>query len=249
VVVLVGLVLGNTAVQLRRRARDARSRRRWEALIVLGGALPALGWGLVVGLLLQGVPRRADGSFHIGFGDVFSPFVLSCGVTFALLVAAHGAAFVALRSEPAVAARARKSAAALLRATGVAACPALLLTFLDAGASLSNPGTAAAVALLFAAALAGAWWAVRRGHQVLAFAGTCCATALLVLLIGAGQYPYLLPSSADAGLTLEEAVADGATLKILSGFGIVVIPLILAFQTMNWWVFRGRTDRRHPSYF
>ncbi|MFG1682400.1 cytochrome d ubiquinol oxidase subunit II [Nonomuraea sp. NPDC049269] len=71
VAILVGLVVGNTAVQLRRRTR--RGRRWWQALIVAGGALPAVCWGLVVGLLLHGVPRLSDGSFHIGAGEVPPP--------------------------------------------------------------------------------------------------------------------------------------------------------------------------------
>ncbi|WP_405676697.1 ATP-binding cassette domain-containing protein [Streptomyces sp. NBC_01511] len=86
-----------------------------------------------MGLLLHGVPRRADGSFHIGFGDVFSPFVLACGVTTALLFAAHGAAFVALRSAPEVASEARRLGAVLLRAVGAAGSLALLLTIFGAG--------------------------------------------------------------------------------------------------------------------
>ncbi|MEU0336533.1 cytochrome d ubiquinol oxidase subunit II [Streptomyces sp. NPDC006193] len=249
VALLAGLVLGNAAVQLRGRADSARGRRRWDALIVFGGALPALCWGLVVGLLLHGVPRRADGSFHIGAGDVFSPFVLSCGVTAVLLFAAHGAAFVALRSEPGLAATARRLGAGLVRAAAAAGLLALLLTLFGAGASMTNRTTSVIIAVLLAAALAGAWWYLSQGHRVLAFAATCCATLLPVLLLGAGHYPYVLISSAGAGLTIGEAVTDRATLKILSGFGIVVIPTVLAYQAWSWWAFRGRTGHRHPSYF
>ena len=249
VAILAGLVLGNAAVQLRRRSHSAGGRRWWDALIVFGGALPAVCWGLVVGLLLHGVPRRADGSFHIGFGDVFSPFVLACGVTTALLFAAHGATFVALRSEPELAARARELGGSLLSGAGAVGSLALLLTLFGAGASMTNRATSAVIAALLAAALAGAWWHLSRGRDVLAFATTCCATALLVLLVGAGHYPYLLISSAGGGLTVDHAVTDDATLTILSGFGVLVVPVILAYQAWSWWAFRGRTGRRHPSYF
>ncbi|MFD9905084.1 cytochrome d ubiquinol oxidase subunit II [Streptomyces sp. NPDC059063] len=249
VAILVGLVLGNAAVQLRGRAHSARGRRRWDALIVFGGALPAACWGLVVGLLLHGVPRRADGSFHVGFGAVFSPFVLACGITTALLFAAHGAAFVALRSAPDLAVTARHLGAGLLRAAGAVGCLPLLLTLFGAGASMTNRATSAVIAVLFAAALTGAWWSLSHGHHVRAFVATCCATALPVLLVGAGHYPYVLISSAGSGLTVGHAVTDDATLKILSVFGVLVVPVILAYQAWSWWAFRGRTGRRHPSYF
>ncbi|MGV9883837.1 cytochrome d ubiquinol oxidase subunit II [Streptomyces sp. NPDC003006] len=249
VAILVGLVLGNAAVQLRRRSRSALGRRWWDALIVFGGGLPAVCWGLVVGLLLHGVPRRADGSFHIGFGDVFTPFVLACGVTTALLFAAHGAAFVALRSEPELGVKARGLGADLLCGAAAVGSLALLLTLFGAGASMTNRATSAVITVLFTAALAGAWWWLSRGHDVLAFVATCCATALPVLLVGAGHYPYLLISSAGEGLDIDHAMTDGATLKILSAFGVLVVPVILAYQAWSWWAFRGRTGRRHPSYF
>ncbi|MEU8892673.1 cytochrome d ubiquinol oxidase subunit II [Streptomyces sp. NPDC048442] len=247
--ILVGLVLGNAGVQLRGRARSVGGRRWWDALIVFGGAMPAVCWGLVVGLLLHGVPRRADGSFHVGFGEVFTPFVLACGATSALLFAAHGAAFVALRSAPDLAASARQLGAGLLRAAGAAGALALLLTLFGAGAAMTNRATSAVLALLCAAALAGAWWCLVRGHRVRAFAATCCTVLLPVLLVGAGHYPYVLIDSAGDGMTIHQAVTDGATLKILTVFGVVLIPVILAYQSWNWWAFRGRTGRRHPSYF
>ncbi|MFF0739570.1 cytochrome d ubiquinol oxidase subunit II [Streptomyces sp. NPDC004111] len=249
VAILVGLVLGNAAVQLRGRARGARGRRWWNALIVFGGVLPALCWGLVVGLLLHGVPRRADGSFHIGFGEVFTPFVLACGVTAVLLFAAHGAAFVALRAAPEIAAEAGRLGAFLLAATGAAGALALLLTLFGAGASTTNPGVAAVLAAVFAAALGAGRWCLARGHRIPAFALTSCAAALPVPLLGAGQYPYVLISSAGSGLTIQEAVTDGTTLKLLTAFGVVLIPVILAYQAWSWWEFRGRTGLRHPSYF
>ncbi|MFJ2770627.1 cytochrome d ubiquinol oxidase subunit II [Streptomyces sp. NPDC087300] len=249
VAILVGLVLGNAAIQLRGRARGPRGRRYWDALIVFGGALPALCWGLVIGLLLHGVPRRPDGSFHIGFDEVSSPFVLACGVTTALLFAAHGAGFVALRSMPELAARARHLARSLLAGVAAVGSLALLLTLFGAGASMTNRATSAAVAALLVTALATAWRAFAHGHRIRAFASTCCATALPVLLVGAGHHPYLLISSAGSGLTVDHAVTDEATLKILSVFGVLVVPMILVYQSWSWWAFRGRTGRRHPSYF
>ncbi|MFE1027086.1 cytochrome d ubiquinol oxidase subunit II [Streptomyces sp. NPDC058818] len=228
--ILAGLVVGNAALQLRGRARTARGGRAWGGLIVFG-ALPAVCWGFVLGLLLHGVPRRADGSFRIGPGDVFTPFVLACGATTALLFAAHGAGFVALRAEPETVVRARRVGARLMGASGATALLALLLTLFGAGASMTNRVTSAIITLGFAAALARFFYS---GRDIRAFAATCCATALPVLLVGAGHYPYLLISSAGAGLDVDHAVTDDATLKILSAFGVLVVPVIVAYQAWSW---------------
>ncbi|MBC9724082.1 cytochrome d ubiquinol oxidase subunit II [Streptomyces sp. TRM68367] len=250
VAILVGLVTGNAAVQLRGRARTAAGRRRWDALVVLGGALPALCWGLIVGLLLRGLPRRPDGSFHVGTGDVLHPFVLSCGVAMALLLAAHGAAFLALRSAaPEAAARAAHTGRTLLRATAAIAVLPLLLTLFGAGAAPHNPVSAAVLTAVPAAALAAAWRSLSRGRTGAAFTATCCAALTPVPLLGFAHYPYVLASRSGAGLTVGQAAADDATLTVLSAFGVLVIPAILAYQAWSWWVFRGRTGQRHPTYF
>ncbi|MER7705279.1 cytochrome d ubiquinol oxidase subunit II [Kitasatospora sp. NPDC097605] len=249
VAILLGLVLGNAAVQLRGRSRDPRALRLWNALVVFGGALPAVCWGIVVGLLLHGVPRRADGSFHLGLGDVFGPFALTCGVATALLFAGHGAAFVALRSEPELAATARRVGATLVAGAGAASALGLVLSLFGVGASMTRTATSVVLFALIAAAVAAGWWFLSRGRAGLAFTATCAATALPVALIGAGQYPYLLTAASGAGITVGDAVADEATLKLLIGFGVVVVPLILAYQAWSWWAFRGRTGLRHPSYF
>ncbi|MFI6316788.1 cytochrome d ubiquinol oxidase subunit II [Nonomuraea sp. NPDC050556] len=233
VAILVGVVLGSTAVQLRRRTREHRV---WDALIVVGGALPALSWGLVLGLLLRGAPVT----------ETFTPFVLLCGMTTLLLFAAHGAAFVALRSAPPLASR---LGAILASTAGATAFAALLLTLFGTGASMTNPTTAAVISVLFATALALARHYLSRGNHGRAFAATSGATLLPVLLVGAGHYPYVLVSSPGVRLTVHEAAADGVTLQILTVFGIILVPVILAYQAWSWWAFRGRTGARHPTYF
>ncbi|WP_225102089.1 cytochrome d ubiquinol oxidase subunit II [Streptomyces sp. CoH27] len=250
VAILAGLVLGNAAVQLRRRSRGAGARRVWDALVVVGGALPAVCWGLVVGLLLHGVPRRADGTFHVGFGEVFHPFVLACGTTVLLLFAAHGAAFVAVRAtEPELVDKARQLGGRLIAVSAAAGLIALLLTLFGEGAHMTNRTTSVILAAAVFAAYGAAWWSLSTGNHVRAFVSTCLATALPVLLLGAGQYPYLLITKAGHGLHIDDAVTDHETLKILSVFGVFIVPTILAYQAWSWWAFRGRTGRRHLSYF
>jgi cytochrome d ubiquinol oxidase subunit II len=154
-----------------------------------------------------------------------------------------------LAAAPALASEARRLGTTLLRATGAAALLPLLLTLFGAGAALTNPGTSAVLAALTAGALTGAWWYLSSGRNGRAFVATCCATMLPVPIVGAGHYPYVLVSSPGVGMTIDEAVTDGATLKILTVFGVVLIPVILAYQAWSWWAFRGRTGRRHPRYF
>lgn len=251
--IVLGVVVGNAAVQLRSRHRGTATRSVWDALIAAGGAVPAVSWGLVLGVMLRGVPLTADGSFTLSPAMLLDPFVLLCGATTAALFAAHGAAFLSLRTTGELVTRAVQTARPLLAV-------AMVLTAASATAGTSSPAVRAAVAnpipavvlaLGLLSALAVAHWASARGRCGLAFGMTSCAAALPVPLVGAGLFPYLLASSVreEPGLTVAEAAADPATLRILLVFAATVVPLILLFQFWNWWAFRGRVDETTPRYF
>src|SRR5205807_1983498 len=49
VLILVGIVLGNAAVQLVGRAAGDAGLRWWGGLVIVGGVLPSVSWGLLLG--------------------------------------------------------------------------------------------------------------------------------------------------------------------------------------------------------
>ncbi|MEV4893483.1 cytochrome d ubiquinol oxidase subunit II, partial [Nonomuraea sp. NPDC055795] len=98
VALLLGLAAGKSAVQLRGRTAGASGRRAWDVLLTAGGLIPAMALGMLIGLLLTGVPLRGGHSFTLSAGEVLHPFVLLCGLSTVLVFAAHGGAFLALRA-------------------------------------------------------------------------------------------------------------------------------------------------------
>lgn len=93
-----------------------------------------------------------------------------------------------------------------------------MLTLLGVGASMTNPLTSALLTGLLVTALVTAWWSLSRGRRIRAFAATCCATVALVLLVGAGQYPYVLATKAGGGIKhalLRPIVAAGLRPRLL----------------------------------
>ncbi|MBB5079055.1 cytochrome d ubiquinol oxidase subunit II [Nonomuraea endophytica] len=253
VALLLGLVAGKSAVQLRGRTGGAAGRRVWDVLLTAGGLIPAMALGMLIGLLLTGVPLRGGHSFTLSAGEVLHPFVLLCGLTTVLLFAAHGGAFLALRAVGQVAARgaafARRAAAWAALAAVVTAAAGLTLGIRPINAVPINAAPAVVAAIALPVLLTGARAALAAARPGLAFAATSAAAGLPVVSTGLANYPYLLVSSVTpgAGLTLAESAADGATLQMLTGFGVVIVPVILGYQFFLWWAFRGRVAR--PDYF
>ncbi|MFV2115614.1 cytochrome d ubiquinol oxidase subunit II [Micromonospora sp. LOL_025] len=249
---LTGVVLVTAGVQLRSRPDGQRARAWWDRVVVVGSVLAALGWGAVLAGLLQGVPLRADG--HVaGVTHLFTPFVAAAGLAVVALVALHGATFLTLRLPAADAAPVGRLAARLVPVAlaTVGAATVLGLLSADVRAATQQPMVGVLLLSLLVAALLTARAALARRRPGLAFAATCASLALPVALAGTTIWPYALVSTVDPGasLTVADAAASTPTLRLLGWVTLPLLPALLGFQAMCWWVFRGRTDGRAPVYW
>ncbi|MBQ1025081.1 cytochrome d ubiquinol oxidase subunit II [Micromonospora sp. C95] len=249
---LVGVILVTAGVQLRSRPGSGGARAAWDRVIVVGSLLAALGWGVVLAGLLQGVPLQADG--HVaGVTHLFTPFAAATGLAVVALVVAHGASFLALRLPAVEGDRLRPLARRLLLtaivAVGTAAVVGLFSDRVRAAAQ--RPAVGVLLAVLLVAALLAARVALGRRRLGVAFAATATALALPVLLVGATLWPYVLVSTVEpsASLTVADAAASGPTLRLLGWLTVPLLPALLGFQAMCVWIFRGRTDGRAPVYW
>ena len=86
-------------------------RRAWDWGLFIGGAVPALIFGVAFGNLLQGVPFHFEANLmpvYTGtFWGLLNPFALLAGVVSLAMLVFHGANYLMLRTEGAVFARAR----------------------------------------------------------------------------------------------------------------------------------------------
>jgi cytochrome d ubiquinol oxidase subunit II len=244
---LTGVLVVTAAVQL--RSRPAHSRTAWDRLIIGGSALAALGWGAVLGGLLQGVPLHEDGHVE-GVAHIVTPFAAACGVTLLTLVAVHGAAFLALRLPDGGHARIGRRLVpwALAAITATTVVGLLSPRVRDA---VQRPAAAVPLLCLLVAALVVAGGALARGRPGVGFVATSVALMVPVALVGVATWPYALVSTVDpaASLTVTEAAASGPTLRLLSWLAVPLVPALLSFQVMSWWIFRGRIDGRAPVYW
>ena len=261
VAAVAGVVLVTVAVQLRGRPARLAARAAWDRAVIAGSALAALGWGAVLGGLLQGVPLRADG--HVdGVGHLVTPFVAACALTLLTLVVVHGATFLALRMPAPAGGRAPVDGAIpsaarwarLARRLVPVALGAVVVTSLLGFLSARVTAAAGALAFVPLAVLVGSLLAVRAlapRRPGWAFVASSVALVTPVLVVGLGVYPNALVSTVDpaATLTVAEAAAAPATLELLNWLAVPAIPVLIGFQAMSWWVFRGRVDGKAPIYW
>ncbi len=228
--VLVALILRPVAFKYRSKDESPAWREGWDRALFVGGAVPALIFGVAVGNVLQGVPFHFTDDLRPIYGGtllgLLNPLALFCGLVSLAMLVAHGAAWLAFKAEGPVAERARAIGAKAALATAALFALGGLLVWAGAfggyrvvtplpGDGPSNP------LLKNVVADAGAWLANFRADPRLA----------LMPLLG-----IVAPLLAAAGFRTRWA---GATLLasslgiacIVTTVGLSMFPIILPSST------------------
>jgi len=127
--VLLALILRPVGFMFRNKLEDPRWRNVWDWALFIGGAVPALLFGVAFGNLFLGLPFHFDELarpvYTGGFFNLLHPFALLVGVVSLSMLLMHGATYAALKVEDPMASRARR--------VGVWSAMALLVSFSGAG--------------------------------------------------------------------------------------------------------------------
>lgn len=239
-VILVALIIRGVAFEYRGKRPDSAWKAWWDKAIFVGSLLPALLWGVAFGNIVRGVPiAEVDGNLEFvgSFFDLLNPYALLGGLVTLTLFTAHGAIFIALKTDGDIRGRARALAERVGLVAAVLAVAFLVWTY------LINPDTAFAVlAALAALCLVGALAANRVGREGYAFLGTALTLALAVAALFVNLYPNVMPSSIDEAfnLTIDNASSTELTLTIMTWVAVVFTPIVLLYQGWTYWVFRRR---------
>jgi cytochrome d ubiquinol oxidase subunit II len=248
------LILRGVSIELRSHVRDTVWRASWDFFFWLPSLLLPVFLGAALGNLLRGVPLGADGWFELALFTDFTArepvgildwYTVLVGVFALLALAAHGAAFLAWKTDGPVQARSR----ALGRGLFVAVAwswPVLTLA-----TNQVHPGFAASlagrpVALLFATvAVFGVAVAVvelRRGRELRAFLGSGAFVAGLSMATAACVFPTMLRATGGEALTLTayNALGDPAGLRTALGWFSVGFPLAILYLVVVFRLHRGK---------
>ncbi|MEV4770366.1 cytochrome d ubiquinol oxidase subunit II [Micromonospora humida] len=235
--ILLALIARGVAFEYRHKRPEAAWKRRWDHAIFWGSAIPAFLWGVAFANIFRGVPLSADHEYVGGLIDLLNPYALLGGLTTLGLFLTHGAVFLALKTTGDI--RHRAGTLAVTLGVGTAVVAVAFLTW-----TLTIRANPAAIVLAAGAALAllGALAAARVRREGWAFTGTALAIALAVATLFTALFPNVMPSTGDpAGtLTATNAASTPYTLKIMTWVAVVFTPIVLAYQSWTYWVFRKR---------
>lgn len=241
-VILLALIVRGVSFEYRHQRPEAAWKRRFDWMITIGSAVPALLWGVAFANIVRGVPLDAGHNYTGTFFDLLNPYALLGGITTLMLFFTHGVVFISLKTEGELKERARALAIKAGLITIVVAASFLLWTTLAFGTLASTALSAAAAVALILSFLANL--KAREGWAFGLMAGTI---ALAVLSLFMALFPDVMPASNDAAnsLTVANASSSQYTLTVMSWTVLIFMPLILVYQGWGYWVFRKRVTRAH----
>ncbi|MDE9366730.1 cytochrome d ubiquinol oxidase subunit II [Luteipulveratus sp. YIM 133132] len=240
--ILLALIVRALGFEYRHKRNDDQWRRRWDAAIVVGSAVPAFLWGVAFTNIVRGVPIDADKEFTGSLLTLLNPIALLGGLATLTVFLLHGLLFVALKTDGEI----RSDARALATRVGwvAAGLGVALLVILG-----SDRGGAASLttSVLAAGALLAALASNARGREGWAFTGTFIGIALVVASLFLMLFPDVMPSSTNAAwsLTVDNAASSAKTLGIMTWVGVLFLPIVLLYQGFTYWTFRKRISTHH----
>ena len=255
--VLWSFVLRGIAIEVGGHIRDRLWQTFWDFVFAVASALLALLFGLAIGNVIRGVPLDGSGKFSMplftDFGvhgrvGILDWYTLSVAVFATVLLAAHGATYLRLKTDGPVHERSTRWAHRLWMAAAVLF---VVITFETAvvrpefyQAMVERP----LVWLSIAAIAAGAWavWSgLLRPGETRAFAGSCAVIAGLLAGAAASVFPVMLHSTMapEFSMTAYRGATAERGLEIALVWWPAALVLALTYAVVIMRAYSGKVRR------
>ena len=241
VLLLASLIIRGVAFEYRGKRNAARWRRTWDVALTTGSVLAPFLVGLVLGDMLHGLPINSSQNYTGSFWDLFQPYAVFTGVTLVLICLLHGATFLCLKTTGDMHEKSRQIARTVAPFTAAAVVGFAIWTHVQSSSTFFlRP-----LELLAIVAVLAAVWLVYAHSDGFAFTATTITTATCIVSVFVGLYPNVMVSSTNPAysLTVNNTASDPYSLKAMTVVVLFFLPLVLAYQTWTYYVFRRRVSR------
>jgi len=247
---LAALILRAVCLEFRGKVDAPGWRRAWDGVFAVSSFLPALLFGVAVGNIVRGLPLDAEKEFAGTFFGLLNPFALAVGLLSVAMCLTQGAAWLQLKTEGVVRARALAAGRAAWIAW-IALWAVVTLSSRAAGTwgPASHPA-AWLVPLLFVVFMVGARRTWGRGRRGAPFFFSSAAIAMLLATLGMAIYPNLVPALGDptGGLTITNAASSHLTLTVMLIVALAGMPIVIGYTIFIYSRFKGPVILDDHSY-
>lgn len=250
---LFALIFRAVAIEFRSKRESKTWRKAWDFGFSVASILGSLLIGVALGNIAWGVPLDSNHVYAGTFWGLLHPYALLVGVTTVALFMMHGAIYVVMKTEGELRARIKgwiNNTIIFFIICYATTTMATLLYVPSMTDNIRNYPWLFVVPLLNMLAIANIPREIHREKYFRAFLSSCAALAALLVLFGLDMYPNLILSSPDPAnsLNIYNAASSEKTLEIMGIMALVGMPVVLAYTSTVYWIFRGKVKLTEHSY-
>jgi cytochrome bd ubiquinol oxidase subunit II len=250
------LILRGIAIEFRSHVTLDLWRAFWDSVFFIASCLMPIFLGAALGNVVRGVPIDQDGQFNLPLFTNFRPYQpvgildwysVLVGIFVFVTITAHGALFLAWKTDGEVQARCRRLALPLW---GTAAAFGIVTTFAtahvnpDIYANLLKAPLAWLGLSLFLAGIVSVFVAHRKGIDWAAFVASGVFIVGILVATAASVFPVMLRSTLNQAwnLTAYNASVSPAGLRAGAAWWFIGFPLVAVYFTIVFRLHRGKAS-------
>jgi cytochrome d ubiquinol oxidase subunit II len=248
------LIFRAAAIEFRSQRPGTRWRTTWDVAFAFSSVLSAFLLGVAFGNIVWGIPLDSGREFQGNLLTLLHPYALFTGFTTVVLFIMHANVYLVLKTDGPLQEKlmrwTRLTVPAYLacfvafNAMTLLACPHIVAAFRQRPLVL---GALFVVALLVTFNIVREIWRNSPGR---AFASSCAALVLHLLLLGTAVYPNLVFSTPNHAydLNIYNSGSTERTLGFMFLVAIIGVPIVMTYTTTVYYVFRGKVVLTEESY-
>lgn len=251
---LTGIIFRAVAIEFRSKQPMAWWRWMWDIFFTTASFIIALGLGLVGGNFIQGIPLSANQEFIGTFFDLVTPYALLVALMTVALFCMHGSIYLMMKTEGEFHEKMRRwvnpSIITFIMFYATVTMATLIYQPHMTEAIKERPYFFL-IGVLNMLAIANIPREIFLGRDGRAFLSSCLNIVCLMVLYAIGMFPNIIRAINDPenlSLTVFNSSSSSLTLHILLLFACIGIPLVIAYTSAIYYIFRGKVKLDSHSY-
>lgn len=242
ILLLVGLIFRVLSIEFRNQIEAASWRNFWDKAFSVSSLVVTLLLGIALGNILTGVPLDSTTNYSGSFFSLLKPLPVLIGLISVLMFMMQGAAFLILKTEGVLAATAERW---LLRLWKLYLLLFVLTSLLIAVTDLPRMSRlfdgiwGYLVFLILLCGIVSLPLFLKKKRYKHVFTSSSLIILSMIAIVGVTIYPNLVPDTlSENSLTIYNSSSSSKTLTVMLIMVIIGMPLVVAYTTYVYRLFR-----------
>ncbi len=251
---LTGLIFRAVAIEFRSKQPMAWWRWSWDLVFSFASLLIAFILGMTLGNLVNGIPLDEHKEFIGTLADLLNPYALLVGIFTVSLFLMHGAIYILMKTEGELHDKLREYIRPCMIFFIIAYFITTMVTLIympHMVEAFKDRPIIFLLAILNLMTIANIPREIFHGKDWRAFLSSCLNIICLLALYAIGTYPNVIRAANEPNqlsLTIYNSASSKLTLEILFLMALIGFPLVIAYTTAVYYIFRGKVKLDSHSY-